>query len=401
MKFKYQARTKKGELKIGTIEASSREVALELLQKLGLYVTYLKEEKPPFYARKIEIFEKITQKDVALFTRQLSILINAGVPLSEALLTIASQVKKRSFKEKITKIVEAIEGGSSFSKALSLYPQIFSPFYVNLVKSGEMTGKLSLCLNHLADHLETSYNFRQKIIGALLYPIMVLLVFLGVASYLTFVILPSFEEMFAEREAQLPFLTSLVLSSARFIRQNFFFIFVFFLFFFLLLFWFLSQREGRETFDKFLLKTPFLGTFFQKVYLSRIAQTLSTLIAGGIQLVNGLDLVSEVVGNISYKKALKETKEKVKEGVPLSRSLGFYQELFTPLFLQMIAIGEKTGKLEFVLTNLAKFQQNEIERTLENLSQILEPLLIVILGGLVGILIASVIIPLYRIVSFY
>lgn len=399
MKFKYQAKTQTGELKSGIIDAPSREAAINLLQKLGFFVTSLQEEKERDFLKEIEIFGKISQREVAIFTRQLSVLIDSGVPLSEALFTIASQTSKKSFKEKIFKIAQEVEGGSSLSKALSLYPQVFSSFYVNLIKSGEMIGKLSLCLKYLADYLETSLSFQRKLIGALIYPALVLLVFFGVAFYFIFVLVPVFENFISSENLSL---TSppLIFSVAKFVKSISPLFLLLFLAFLGILIWFFTQESGKRTRDRLLLTLPFINSFFQKIFLARMAYGLSILIAGGIQLVVGLELLADLVGNTVYQKALKEIKNKVKEGFSLSYSLSLYPQLFPPLFLQMISIGERSGKLESVLNNFFQTQQREIENSINLLSEILEPVLILVLGGLTGLLIASVVTSLYRMVTF-
>ena len=401
MKFKYQARTKEGELKTGIIEASTKEIALDLLQKLGFFVTYLEEERPPLFARQIKIRERISQRDLVLFTRQLAVLFDAGIPLVEALWTAAAQTKSLDFKEKIVKIAEEVEGGSPLSSALSKYPKIFSPFFINLVKSGEMAGKLPHCLKQLADYLERNYAFRQKLIGSLSYPGIVLILFFGIFLFLIFAVFPNFQKLFSETELELPLPTRIILSFTSFLHKNFLFILLLALFLFAMFFWFLSQKKGKKAFDRFLLRMPVLGSFLKEIYLTQIAQALQTLISGGIHLTVALDTVANLVGNSVYKEALAEIKEKVKEGMQLSFLLHLYPDLFPPFFIQMIATGEKSGTLEMVLTNLVNFQQNETERRLENFLRILEPLLIISIAALVGFLVASVIVPLYRLISAY
>jgi type IV pilus assembly protein PilC len=401
MKFRYQARTKEGELKTGIIEASTKEIALDLLQKLGLFVTYLEEEKPPFFARKIKFREKISQRDLVLFARQLAVLFNAGIPLVEALWTAAAQIKSLDFKEKIIKIAEEVEGGSPLSSALSKYPKVFSPFFVNLVKSGEMAGKLPLCLNQLADYLERNYNFREKLISSLTYPAIVLILFFGIFIFLIFAVFPNFQKLFSESGLELPLPTKIILSLSFFLQKYFLFFLLFILFLLAIFFWFLSQEKGKKSFDRFLLRLPILGPFLKEIYLIQIAQALQTLVTGGIHLTMALETVADLVGNSVYREAILEIKEKVKEGIQLSFLLHLYPDLFPPFFIQMITTGEKSGTLEMVLTNLVSFQQNETERKLERFLRILEPLLIISIASLVGFLVASVIIPLYRLITAY
>jgi type IV pilus assembly protein PilC len=401
MKFKYQARTKEGEVKTGVVEASSKEVALSLLQKLGFYVTYLEKEEPGLLTKEIKIRRGVSGRDLVIFTRQLAVLFSSGIPLVETLWTVAFQTKNLDFRERIMKIAEEVEGGSQLSTALSKYPDVFSPFYINLVKSGEMAGKLGICLESLANYLERSYSFRQKLIGSLTYPAIIILLFLGIALFLIFNVFPEFQELFSGVGLEIPLPTKIILSFSAFLKKNFLFIFLFLLLIFAFVFWLLSQRKGRELLERFLLKIPILGPFLKEVYLTQISQGLHTLISGGIHLTSALETVANLVGNSVYRKTFLEIKEKVKQGIPLSFLLRLYPDLFPPFFIQMISTGEKSGTLETVLTNLIDFQQNETERTLDNFLKILEPTLIILIASFVGFLVASVIIPLYRLVGAY
>src|SRR3989338_1806214 len=213
MKFDYQARTQKGEIKIGVIEASSREVAISLLQKYGLYVTLLEEgSKIPFFARKIKLFSRIPAKEVVLFSRQLSIMFSAKVPLVESLKTLAIQTKNLDFKEKIMKISEEIEGGTAFSSALAKYPKIFSSFYIAMIKSGEASGNLSEPLNYLAEHLEKEYYLTSKVKGAMTYPAVVLLVVIVVFVLMILFVIPNLSKVLLESGQELPLATKIVLA---------------------------------------------------------------------------------------------------------------------------------------------------------------------------------------------
>jgi len=218
MKFNYQARTKTGEIQVGTVEAASQEGALILLQRHGLYITSLeKAEAMPIYARRLEL-SIISKKDLVVFSRQLSIMFKSKVPLVESLRTLAEQSGKSSLKEKILKISEKIEGGTSFSQALAAYPKLFDAFYVNMTRSGEASGKLADALNYLADHLERDYNFRSKIKGAMMYPIMILVMMVAIIFLMSFYVLPQLTAMLEETAQELPMITRLMITITNFIR---------------------------------------------------------------------------------------------------------------------------------------------------------------------------------------
>jgi len=401
MKFLYQARTKEGDLKSGTIEASSKEVALSLLQKLGYYVTYLEEEKPPIYAREVRIFQKVSLKDLFVFSRQLSIMLSSKVPIVEALITLTAQIKNPEFKEAISDVAKEVEAGSTLSKALSKYPKIFPQFYVAMVRAGEASGKLSQSFNFLANHLEREYAVSGKIKGALIYPSLVLVVFLVVFGLMIFSILPSFEKIFAESNVEIPLVTRIILSFSRILREKFLILILILGIPLILIFSFSRTKEGKRFFDEISLKIPFFGRIFKQSLLARFAGNLSTLLSAGVAVTEALEIVEEVVGNETYRAAISKIKEGVKKGESISTLSLFYPELFPPIFNQVILVGEKTGTLSSSLSSISEFYQKEAEKLIEDFLRILEPLLIIILGGLVGGLMYSVLVPLYRLMGGY
>jgi type IV pilus assembly protein PilC len=401
MKFLYQARTKEGDLKSGVIEASSKEVALSLLQKLGYYVTYLEEEKPPIYAREVRIFQKVSLKDLFVFSRQLSIMLSSKVPIVEALITLTAQIKNPEFKEAISDVAKEVEAGSTLSKALSKYPKIFPQFYIAMVKAGEASGKLSQSFNFLANHLEREYAVSGKIKGALIYPSLVLVVFLVVFGLMIFSILPSFEKIFAESNVEIPLVTRIILSFSRILREKFLILILILGIPLILIFSFSRTKEGKRFFDEISLKIPFFGRIFKQSLLARFAGNLSTLLSAGVAVTEALEIVEEVVGNETYRAAISKIKEGVKKGESISTLSLFYPELFPPIFNQVILVGEKTGTLSSSLSSISEFYQKEAEKLIEDFLRILEPLLIIILGGLVGGLMYSVLVPLYRLMGGY
>jgi len=401
MKFLYQARTKEGDVKSGVIEASSKEVALSLLQKLGYYVTYLEEEKPPIYAKELKLFKKISLRELFLFSRQFSIMLNSKVPIVESLMTLAAQIKNFEFKEIISDLAKEINAGSSLSKALLKYPKVFPPLYIAMVKAGEVSGKLSQSLNFLANYLEREYNIRGKIRGAMTYPALVLVVFSVILGLMMFSILPSFESLLKEREVEVPFITKIILAFSKILREKFWYFTLILGGSIMLIFSYLKTEEGRNLFNKISLKIPFFGEISKYSILSRVAQNLSMLTSAGLSFPEALEIVEEIVWNKEYKKAISKIKEGVKKGESISSVTNLYPELFPPLFTQLMLVGEKTGTLSNSLSAISEFYQSEAEKSIENFLKILEPLLIVILGTLVGGLMLSVLLPLYRIIGTY
>ena len=397
MRFIYQARTKKGKIKTGTIEAFDKSTAFSILKSYGLYIVSLEEMVTPFYAREIKIFERIKKRDLVSFSRQLAIMFKSQVPLVEALQAIAKQTPKKVFREKILKISEEVEGGTSLSAAFSLFPDVFPPFYISMIKSGEASGKLVDVFLYLADYLEREYNFRSKLKTALAYPVFVMIVFLIVAGIIISFVVPQLASLSEETGQELPMVTKIVVSVSNWLKGNWYFIVLFFILFGAFVYYFLKTPSGKKFFDENILKVPFISSFLKKLYLSRIANSLSTLIAGGLPIGRALKITAEVAGNEVYKQIMLEIGNDVKRGEKLTVSVNKYPKYISPFFSQMISVGERTGTLDTSLQNVVEFSTQGLNQTLDTFSKLVEPVLIVVLGFFVMILMASVLVPLYSI----
>ena len=395
MKFNYQARTKEGEIKSGVVEASNREAAFTVLKSYGFFVTVLEEIEIPFYAQKVKFLERVTRKDVVVFSRQLSIMIKSKVPIVETLRTIAKQMRKLSFKEKILKVAEEVEGGSPLYKSFALFPKLFSVFYVNMVKSGEVSGKLSDVFKYLADYLEREENFQSKIKAAMVYPIFVVIVFVGVVAIIMVYVIPQLAEVLQSTGQELPFITVVVIAISDFLKNNLLVVFLILAGLIAGLIYFRRSKYGQDFFDRFFLRVPLMSGFLKKLYLSRFALNLSTLISGGLPIAQSLHITGEVVGNIVYKEIIEETKEGVKRGDTMSLILEKYPNFISPLFFQMIIAGERTGSIDESLLNVVEFYQQDVDRSLDSFVRLLEPIFIVVLGGVVAGLMGAVLMPLY------
>lgn len=400
MKFNYQARDKKGKTQSGIIEASSKEAALQLLAGHNLFVTLLEaQEARPFFEKNIVFFERVSLRDVTMFSRQLSVMFVSRVPLVESLQTLASQTTNRSFKEKIFRLSEEVEGGTPFSQALSKYPDIFSSFYINMVKSGEASGTLSSVLEYLADHMEREYHLISKIRSALVYPAFIVFLAFIVLNLLMFLVIPNLSKVLDQTGQELPGITKLVLGSASLFRE-FWWVLLSLAggaaFFF---FRFKKTSKGTRMLNRFYFRIPLLNSFLRMIYLTRFAENLSTLISGGLPIVQALDITGRIVGNSVYAEIIEEAKIEVQKGNQISTVLQKYPAEFPPVFTQMVFVGEKSGSLDKTLSNIVSFYQKEVDRTVEAFLSIVEPALIVFLGLVVGGLLASVLLPLYQLGS--
>jgi type IV pilus assembly protein PilC len=397
MRFNYQARNKEGLIQVGVIEVGSKKEAISILQKEGLYVTHLEGvESKPFYSRQIGFLGKANKKDIMMFCRQLSMMLKSGVGLVESLGSLSLQTQKNDFREQISKIAADVEGGVYFSEALAKFPKVFSNFFINIVKSGEATGKLSETLSYLADHLEREYSLIGKIKSGMTYPAFVLFVFAGMGIFGIFFILPSFKETFDSLEMDLPFLTRMVLGFGDFAKNWWWIILSFTVLLIFLLWRYMKTKEGKEVMGRLSLRIPLIGPVVKKIQLARFSENLSTLILAGLPISQALEIVSGAINNVVYQKIIFDTQKGVRSGESMSSILEKSPKYIPNLVIQMIRIGEKSGQLDESLMNVANFYQGEVSRRIDGLIDIIEPLLIVILGGAVAVLMISIIVPVYK-----
>lgn len=401
MKFEYRARTESGKVRRGTVEARSQEAALSLLQELGLYVTDLKSAKAkPFYTKELKFLSRASPKDLVMFSRQLSIMFKSKVSLLEALRTLARQTDKADFKDKILKLAKKVEGGTSLSQALSMYPDLFDTFYINIVRAGEASGKLSESLSYLADHLERKYNLRSRIRGAMIYPALVIVMIVVVLAIMGLYVVPQMTKIMEQTGGELPTVTKFIIGGINFLKSWGWIIIAGLIGVAVLAYRYVKTKTGKKKFDRILLRLPLLGSLFKRLYLSRTAENLSTLISGGLPVVKALKITGDVVGNSKYRQAIDTTSEEVKKGRRISMVLKKYPEIFPPIFTTMVLVGEKTGTIDSTLMDISEFYREELNRSIERLLKILEPALILGLGAIVAGLVASILLPLYQTVSF-
>lgn len=400
MLYNYEVLTKEGKKEIGGIEAASQDVASDILHRRGFVVISIKQKRTPFYFRRLRFLERIGPKEVMIFSRQLATLFEAKVPLVQSLHTLADQTTNPYFRERITKIVNDIEAGTTFSESLSRHPDIFSPLYYNMVKSGEAAGKLQEVLLYLADNIEREFDLRRKVISSLIYPAFVLVGFFVVSVILIVVIVPKITSILVESGQKLPFTTSLILGVSTFLRYAGIPLLVLFIAGIIVLWNLIQIPRFKKIADAFLIDIPILGDLFRKIYLARFANSLSTLMTGGLPIIQAMQISADVVGNSVFKEIILSAGEAVRGGALISSVFDVSPEI-PPLVTQMIAVGEKTGKLDQVLLSLAKFYRREVDAALDVLVSLIEPILIVVLGIGVGFLVAAVLVPVYNLAGTF
>lgn len=396
MRFVYQARTPSGEIQSGIIEASSRDSAFNILKDHNLFIISLNEELVPVYAKKIKLFDRIPKKEIIYFSRQMAIMFKSKVPLIEIFQTIAKQTKNTALRDVILKISEEVEGGSKFSSALSSHPNVFSTFYVNMVKAGEASGKLSEVFIYLADYLEKEGKLKAKISGAFVYPGFITIVFVIVIYVIAIMVIPTLSQVLTSSGKELPPLTKFVIGFSDTVRTKGWMIILGIAILAGGIYYLFKQSEKlKSSFFTVLLSVPLISGFLKKIYLARIALNFSTLVSGGIPVAQALEITGQVVGNPVYRRIINEARDEVKKGQKISSVFEHYPQYISPLFYQMIVVGEKTGTLESSLINVVGFYEEETDRALESFAKLLEPIMIIILGLLVAGLIAAVLLPIY------
>lgn len=398
MKYIYQARTKDGKQESGTIEASSRDSAVETLSKYDIFVTSLVEDESAgssIFKKKIKLLKGVSKKDLAIFSRQLAVMLDSRVPVVQSLNGLVIQTKKENLKEKIVEISKLVQEGTPLSDAFEKFPDIFNTFFVSLIRTGEASGKISESLYYLSDHLEREYDINSQIKGAMIYPAFVISV-LGVVMIVIMVgVMPKLIELIKQSSSQPPFFTLLMLGFYQFLMGYWWVILLIFLALIGFGIYYFRTKAGKMFFDKYSLLIPFIGEFFKKTFLIRFAESISTLISAGLPINRALSITKDTVGNYIYKDIVTEIEKGVSEGEKINTILSKYPKYVAPFVIQMIQVGEETGKLDKNLVEIVNFYQKDVKRAIDSFTALLEPILIIVLGAIVALLAVSVLSPLY------
>jgi type IV pilus assembly protein PilC len=396
MLFKYKAINDKGINKEGEIDAPNRDMAISGLQHRGLVVISIFEETEKKSFLQFSFFERVKTKDVVILSRQIATLFEAQVSALKAFTMLANNTENKLLGHKLTQIVDDLQAGVSISGALSHHPDVFSDFYINMVKVGEETGKLNQTFLHLADYLDRQYSLTSKTKNALIYPIFVIITFFIVMTLMFTVVIPKLAVIIEDSGQAAPFFTQIVI-----IVSNLFVHYGFLLLIFLILFclwvWYLSTTiKGKVYLDNLKLSLPGVGNLYKKLYLSRITDNLSTMIDSGVPIIRSIDITAQVVGSLAYKDLLGEVADSLKSGLVLSEAFGKYPGQIPKIFVQMVQVGEETGSMGSILKNLTDFYEREVSGAVDTLVGLIEPVMIVVLGFGVGILLVSILLPIYN-----
>ncbi len=399
MEYKYQAKNNAGQIVEGIIDAPSQDSAISILHNKQLVVLSLILFKKDVFSKDLnQVLSRTTNKDIVVFTRQLSTLIEADMPLAEGLRTLAQQTEKPGLKKIVMDVASAVEGGSSLSVAMAAHPKVFTAFYIKLVQAGEITGKLESSLSYLADYLEHSQSINSKITGALIYPAFVVSAMIIVGLIMGIYVLPQLLSVFKDWGVDLPLSTRILMAGTAFLNDYIFYILAILVIAGFLLTRFLRSPQGKVWRDNLLVNMPGLGSVVRNLYLARMAESLSTLIKSGISILDAIHITSELVGNENYRKIMLDAEENVRSGGSISEILSQHKEM-PPMFSSMVAIGERTGKLDYMLEYVSKFYKSESDTAIGSITQLIEPILVLVLGLAVAILVASILLPIYSLVG--
>ncbi len=395
MKFEYRAKDKDGVLKEGEVDAYSKDSAVLILQEEGFYVISVKEKKVPFYKKEIKWLQRVPDEEAMLFPEQMAVMLESGISVVESLRIVSSQLSNNFFKEVVMNVSQNVEKGNNLSTSMSKHPKVFSEFYINMIRAGESIGELNKSFRYLAEYQRANYEFKKKIIGALTYPMVILFVFIIILLFLFLTIMPSMIEI-VEEMGDLPLVTQIAIGISDTLRYHGWFIFVGLFAAVTFIIKFFDTSLGRNIKDRAIFKLPVLGDFFKKFYLHRFAETFSTLFSAGVSVTESLEVTKNVIGNKVYANIVQETKEGVERGEQISNMLKKYPYYFPYMVIQMMAVGERTGKTSETLQSVIRIYKKQLEERMDRYVNLIEPTMIIFLGVLVGGLVASIILPVYQ-----
>ncbi|MGQ9471719.1 MAG: type II secretion system F family protein [Candidatus Aminicenantales bacterium] len=395
--YAWKGRNRFGDAVAGERIAESPEELARILQREQITVFEIKPKRLaitiPFFRR-----EKVKLKEMAVFSRQLSVLIDAELPLIQSLNILAEQTKNRYFQRVIRSIRSDVEAGSTLNQAMRKFPKAFDDLFCNLVASGEQSGSLDIMLRRLAEYIEKVVRLRAKVRQALIYPSAIVTFAILVAIFLLWRVIPVFASIFTELGASLPFLTATIIALSHFVQRFIVFIILGLIALVFLFRYYRKTPTGRWTVDRFILRMPVFGQLMRKVAVSRFTRTLSTLISGGVPMLESLQITSTTTGNAILEKAVLDARKEVAEGKSLQESLTLTGQ-FPFMLTQMVSVGEATGTLDEMLAKLADFFDDEVDAAVAALLSVLEPVLIIFVGLMVGTLIISMYLPIFSLMS--
>jgi type IV pilus assembly protein PilC len=396
--YRWEGKTLRGAIKRGELEAAS-EAALRIqLRQQNIIPTKVLSKGKEIKLQLSIGGSRISQKMIAVFTRQLATMIDAGLPLVQSLDILATQQENKAFQSILTAIRDDVESGSTFAAALGRHPKIFNDLYVNLVVAGEEGGILDNILLRLSNYIEKAVALKKKVKSAMVYPAAIVAVAVLVVSVLMIFVIPVFEKMFLSAGQSLPLLTLIIVGLSNLLKQYFLFLAAGLVVLAIIIRRYYKTEGGRRAIDAFLLKVPVFGLLLKKIAIARFSRTLSTLVSSGVPILDSLNIVAKTAGNQIVEDAIFKARSSISEGEtiaePLSRA-----RVFPPMVTQMISVGESTGSLDTMLSKIADFYEEEVDTTVATLTSLLEPFLMIFLGGTIGTIVIAMYLPIFNMAS--
>jgi type IV pilus assembly protein PilC len=392
--FTYVGKSKKGRVLKGELEAADERIARVQLKRKNIEVTKLKQKPKDIFGSISFMQPKVTKKDLVIFTRQFSTMIDAGLPLVQGLNILAEQMENKTFKGMLKQVTKDVEGGSTLADALNKHPKVFDALYVNLVAAGEVGGILDTILQRLAAYIEKAEKLKSKVKGAMVYPIAVLIIGVLVMAVIMVFVIPVFQEMFSSFGKGLPALTQLVIDISNFTKGNIHFMIIGLI----ALIWgfrrYRGTSSGRRVIDIALLKMPIFGELIRKVAVARFTRTLGTMISSGVPILDALEITAKTSGNTVVEQVIYEARTSIAEGQTIADPLS-ESNIFPGMVTQMISVGESTGALDAMLEKIANFYDDEVDAAVSALTALMEPLMMMLLAGALGPIIIAMYLPIF------
>jgi len=399
MVYQWSGKTVRGTIESGEITATTREEVISLLRKRNITATVVTEKTKKGILDKFSFGGKVKDKDIVIFTRQFATMIDAGLPLVQALDILSSQVENKTLGKALSQVKVDVESGATYADALKKHPRIFSELYVNMVAAGEAGGILDTILNRLAAYIEKAMKLKKKVKSALVYPAVVTSIAVLVIAVIMIFVVPTFSKMFAQLGGTLPLPTRMIINMSTFIAgiggllvAGAIVAFVVFLV------QFRRTEKGKYITDRILLKLPIFGVLLNKVAVAKFTRTLGTLVSSGVPILDGLDITAKTSGNKVIEYAITDVRKGVVGGKTLAEPITKAQ-VFPPMVTHMIAVGESTGALDAMLAKIADFYDDEVDATVSNLTAMMEPMLMVFLGGTVGFIVVAMYLPIFKLIT--
>ena len=393
--FAYVVKDKVGKTHSGMLEVESRNALIEQLWKQEFVVLSIEEKAQGKGVLKVGQ-ARVKSEQLVIFSRQLATMVDSGIPIAPAIDVLADQMEDKNFKTTLKKIRDDIEAGSSLSEALGRHPRVFSDFFVNMVRAGESSGRLDEILDRVATYIEKVSVLTGKVRASLFYPAFVTVLSFGITTFLIVVIVPKFKEIFTSLGGELPWPTRILLNISEFMGAYLVIEIVGLIAFCMGFQFYVNTANGRLWFDQMVLKVPIIGKLLQKVFIARFSRTLSTLVKSGVPILGSLEIVAKTSGNKVVERAVMSARSSIKEGENIADPLS-HSKVFPTMVTRMIAVGERTGELEKMLTKIADFYENEVDASITALTSLIEPLVIAVLGIVIGGIVIALFLPIFKI----